>query len=166
MPSKMLLARARSALRSAWSSRYGQVFFLVLRKSRNKKNRKSLVAPDIHNPSPTAFPHPSACDPDLAKSACSPNDVSTFWISRNQCNDVRALLRAKEPVGNREVSRRLATVCTTLLYSIGHHRSSTICMPVDTNRLRRLQKCGDASEVKSLGHPPAVINKVSMKILR
>src|SRR6266404_4855069 len=86
---------------------HGQVFFLILGKNRNKKNRKSLVAPDIHNPGPTALSHSLACDPDLSKSAGSPNQIPTFRVSRNQCYDVRTLLLAKELVGNREVSRRL-----------------------------------------------------------
>ena len=79
-----------------------QIFFLILRKNGDKKNRKSLVAPDIHNPGRTAFSHSFACDPDLSKSARSTDQVSTFWVSRNQCHDVRTLLLAKELVGNRE----------------------------------------------------------------
>jgi hypothetical protein len=35
-----------------------------------------------------------ACDPDLTESACSLNQISAFWISRNPCHDVRALLLA------------------------------------------------------------------------
>src|SRR5258707_2229748 len=86
---------------------HGQIFFVILRKNGDKKNRKSLVAPDIHNPCPTAFPHSFACDPDLSKSARSTDQVSTFWVSRNECYDVRTLLLAKELVGNCEISRRL-----------------------------------------------------------
>jgi len=103
MPSKMLLARARSALRSAWSSRYGQVSFSFFGKAAIRKTGNLLLRPDIHNPSPTAFPPSLAVRPGLPKSACSPNDVSHSGISRNQCNDRPRLLRAKELVGNREV---------------------------------------------------------------
>jgi len=155
MPSKILLARARSALRSAWSSRYGQVFFLILGKNRNKKNRKSLVAPYIHNPGPTAFPHSSACDPDLSKSARSPYQVSTFWVSRNQCNDVSTLILAKELVGNREVGRRLDNRLHNSLYSIGHHQSSTIVCHW-TPMVKETSKCGVQRDQKP-GPPPSVI---------
>ena len=112
---------------------HGQVFFLILRKNRNKKNRKSLVAPDIHNTCPAAFPHSSACDPDLTKSARSSDQVSTFWVSRNQCHDVRTLPLAKELVGNREVSRRLDN---RLHNSLVLHWTPCVkqnCAPLDTN---------------------------------
>src|SRR5258708_37083171 len=56
---------------------------------------------------PPLFPHSFACDPDLSKSARSTDQVSTFWVSRNECYDVRTLLLAKELVGNCEISRRL-----------------------------------------------------------
>src|SRR5258707_6833407 len=68
---------------------HGQVFFLILGKNRNKKNRKSVVAPDIYNPGPTAFPHSLSCDPNLSKSAGSPDQISAFQVTRNQCYDVR-----------------------------------------------------------------------------
>src|ERR1700731_4267507 len=48
-----------------------QIYFFILGKNGDKKNGKSLVAPDIHNPRPTAFPHSFTCDPDLSKSAGS-----------------------------------------------------------------------------------------------
>ena len=113
-----------------------QIFFLILRKNGDKKNRKSLVSPDIHNPRPATFPHSFTCDPDLSKSARSTDQVSTLRVSGNECHDVRTLLLAEELVGNRGVS---TTVCTILLYSIGHYQSSKIVChwtPIDLGGIK------------------------------
>jgi hypothetical protein len=128
MPSKIRLARVLSALRSAMD-RFSFSFF---RKNRNKKNRKSLIAPDIHNPPPTAFPHSLARDPNLSKSARSTNQVSTLRVSRNQRYDVRTLLLAKELVGNREVSRRLDNRLHNPLVLHWTPSVKQDCVPLDT----------------------------------
>jgi hypothetical protein len=117
--------------------------FSFLGKTAIRKTGNSLVVPDIHHPGPTPFPHSLACNPDLSKSARSVlrirDHVSTFWVSRNQCHDVRTLLLAKELVGNREVSRRFDN---RLHNSLVLHWTPSVkynCMPLDTNVLRRLR---------------------------
>src|SRR5579864_4433793 len=109
-----------------------QVFFLILRKNCDQKNRESLVSPDIHNPCPATLSHSLAWNPDLSKSARPSDQISTFWVCRNERHDVRTLLLAKELVGNCEIARRLdnrlhSLSCTPLdtmnqakLYAIGH----------------------------------------------
>src|SRR5208282_3933262 len=84
-----------------------QILFLILRKNRDQKNRKSLIAPDIHNPRPATLPHSFASNPGLSKPTGSADNVSTFRISRKKCHDICTLLLAKELVGNGEVSGRL-----------------------------------------------------------
>jgi hypothetical protein len=101
--------------------RHRQVFLLILRKHCDQKNRKSRVAPDIHNPCPAAFSHSLPCNPDFSKPARSTDNVSTFRVRRYQRHNVRAFLLAKEFVGNGEISRRL----DNRLYRF-------ICTPMDT----------------------------------
>ncbi len=110
--------------------------FSFLGKTAIRKTGNSLVVPDIHHPGPTPFPHSLACNPDLSKSARSVlrirDHVSTFWVSRNQCHDVRTLLLAKELVGNREAGRRLDNLHNSLVL----HWTPSVkynCMPLDTN---------------------------------
>ena len=54
-----------------------QIFFLIFCENRDKKDRKSLVAPDIYNPRPPTFAHSFAGDSDLSKSPRSTDQGET-----------------------------------------------------------------------------------------
>ncbi len=139
MPSKILVARVLSALRSAMD-RFSFSFFgkTAIRKTGNLSLRQIYTTR-----APPLFPIPWRAtrtfrNPPVPVPRIS-DQLSTFWVSRNPCYDVRTLLLAEELVGNREVSRRLDH---RLHNSLVLHWTPSVksnCMPLDTNRLRRLQ---------------------------
>jgi hypothetical protein len=148
MPSKILLARVLSALRSAMD-RFSFSFLgkTAIRKTGNLSLRQiyTTLAPPL-----SPFP---ACDPDLSKSARSTHQVSAFRVSRNQCYDVRTLLLAKEFVGNREVSRRFDN---RLHNSLVLHWTPSVkynCMPLDTTAPLDCDACTSPSrQAKTAGN--------------
>src|SRR6266446_10982949 len=103
MPSKILLARVLSALRSAMD----RFSFSFLGKTAIRKTGNLWLRQIYTTRAPPLFPIPWRAtrtfrNPPVPVPPIG-NQHSTFRVSRNQYYDVRALLLAKELLGNREV---------------------------------------------------------------